>query len=316
MSLLPECARSLPEDPRPAIPNGWFGIGFSDDVAVGQVVPRHVLGRDLVLYRVEDGSLGVADAYCPHLGAHLGRGGRIVEGALQCPFHHWRFAVDGRCVHVPNGRPGKETRLRAWPVREINGFIFVWHHAGGAAPTWEIPAHPIPSDRAYERVAVREHLFHGHPQDISENGADFAHFIAIHGWDGVKLKFTPGGHSYRVGYDTDGVDTGYGAAGAVQVDSLAVGPGYSYTHYTGPANWLMLTCFTPVDPGRIYMHHLYYAHHAVSRAQALALVEAVDAEWLKDIRIWESKGYREKPMLGSSDGPIAQFRRWYAQFYG
>lgn len=315
MGLLQTYSGAATIDPRPAIPNGWLGIGLSDEVPPGGVLSRHILGRDLVLFRGKDGALSVVDAYCPHLGAHLG-GGCVVGNTLRCPFHHWQFDGAGQCASIPYGtsRPSGAV-LKSWPVREVNGFVFVWHHATDAVPSWELPAHPVVGDRDYYFVETREHLFKGHPQDVSENGADFAHFTAVHGWDGVKLKFLPEAHCYRVAYDTDGVDTGYGDAGAVGVDSLAVGPGYTYTHYTGATEWLMLTCYTPVDPGVLYMRQVYYAHRAVSRPDARRLIDAVDNEWIKDIRIWERKIYREKPVLNNGDGPIAQFRRWYAQFY-
>ena len=35
----------------------------------------------------------------------------------------------------------------------------------------------------------------------------------------------------------------------------------------------------------------------------------------EDIPLWESKIYRDKPMLRPGDGPIEDFRRWAAQFY-
>jgi phenylpropionate dioxygenase-like ring-hydroxylating dioxygenase large terminal subunit len=41
------------------------------------VEPRHYFGRELVLYRSASGEVSVVDAYCPHLGAHLGPGGPI-----------------------------------------------------------------------------------------------------------------------------------------------------------------------------------------------------------------------------------------------
>ncbi len=315
MSLLPERGGFDNPDPRPAIPNGWMGIGFSEDVTAGQVVSRHILGRDLVLFRGNDGVLSVVDAYCPHLGAHLGTGA-VVENRIRCPFHFWEFDGEGRCAHIPYGtsKPAAAT-LKTHPSREVNGFIFVWHHSRGESPHWEIPSHPIVASADHYFAETREHLFKGHPQDISENGADFSHFVAVHGWDGVKLKFVPDAHCYRVGYDTGDVNTGYGDAGAVGVDSLAVGPGYTYTHYTGATEWLMMTCFTPVDPGVLYMHQIYYAHRSIPRHSARTLIDAVDNEWCKDIRIWEGKCYREKPALSNGDGPIAQFRRWYEQFY-
>lgn len=314
MPSIPERAQTQ-IDPRPPFPCGWQGIAFSEEILPGQILSRHILGQDWVLFRGQTGNLTVAAAYCPHLGAHLGDGA-VIDDQIRCPYHHWQFDANGRCSAIPYGTKKPErARLETLPVKEINGFVFVWFHPGGIGPHWQIPSHPVVDDPDYYFVDRRSRMFRAHPQDIAENGADFAHFTAVHGWDQVSLVFTPEGSSYRVGYDTSEVDTGYGERGAVGVDSLTVGPGYTYTHYTGPQDWLMMTCHTPVDAGMLYMQHLYYARRDIPRPQAMALLEAVDGEWLADIRIWQSKCYREIPVLNDGDGPIARFRRWYAQFY-
>ena len=59
------------------IPNGWFLMAYSEDLAVGDVRPLHYLDHDFVAVRGESGRVSVFDAYCPHLGAHLGHGGRV-----------------------------------------------------------------------------------------------------------------------------------------------------------------------------------------------------------------------------------------------
>ena len=75
--------------PMPSFPVGWFQVAYSEDLDVGAVVPLHYFGQHLVLFRGED-QLGLLDAYCPHLGAHLGHGGR--EGnSVVCPFHAWKI---------------------------------------------------------------------------------------------------------------------------------------------------------------------------------------------------------------------------------
>ena len=58
-------------------PNGWFQIAYSDELEKGQVVPLRYFGKDLVLFRTEGGEAQLLDAYCPHLGAHLGHGGKV-----------------------------------------------------------------------------------------------------------------------------------------------------------------------------------------------------------------------------------------------
>ena len=69
------------------IPRGWFAVAHSDEIAKGEVQKAHYFGQDLVVFRTESGKAGVFDAYCPHLGAHLGVGGKV-EGETQisvCP---------------------------------------------------------------------------------------------------------------------------------------------------------------------------------------------------------------------------------------
>ncbi|MBA17767.1 MAG: Rieske (2Fe-2S) protein, partial [Sphingomonas sp.] len=69
-----------------SIPFGWFGVGYSNELAVGEVRPVHYFGRELVLFRNENGEAGLLDAYCPHLGAHLGHGGKVEGDSIRCPF--------------------------------------------------------------------------------------------------------------------------------------------------------------------------------------------------------------------------------------
>ena len=77
------------------IPTGWFCVSLSTDLEVGEVKPLKYFARDLVLFRTSDGEAHVLDAYCPHLGAHLGHGGKLVDDKIVCPFHAWEFDGQG-----------------------------------------------------------------------------------------------------------------------------------------------------------------------------------------------------------------------------
>ena len=142
--------------PVPASPNGWFSVGAGDDLPPGDVTPVHYLERDLVVFRGEDGVARVFDAHCPHLGAHLGVGGRVCGDGITCPFHGWRFDGDGRLVEVPGLDRTPRAAARAWEVCERNGRIFVWHHAGGA-PT-VLRGGRLPGDEASWTPWRRRHL--------------------------------------------------------------------------------------------------------------------------------------------------------------
>jgi nitrite reductase/ring-hydroxylating ferredoxin subunit len=112
-------------------PFGWFAIGQSSDFAPGEAVPAHWFDQDLVVFRSEDGTIAALDAYCPHMGAHLGYGGTVKNGALECPFHGWRWAGDGSCLAVPYGRRGvPKIRAGAVPVVEQDGVVLLWNPLG------------------------------------------------------------------------------------------------------------------------------------------------------------------------------------------
>ncbi|MFW2389237.1 MAG: Rieske 2Fe-2S domain-containing protein [Polyangiales bacterium] len=52
-----------------SIPNGWFQIAYSDELAPEGVLPLRYFDRDLVLFRTDSGAVALLDAFCPHLGA-------------------------------------------------------------------------------------------------------------------------------------------------------------------------------------------------------------------------------------------------------
>ena len=83
------------------VPFGWFQLGWPSDVAVGETKPLFAFDRHLVLWRDDEGVAHVNDAFCPHLGAHLGHGGKVVGCEIACPFHGWRFDDAGTNTLIP-----------------------------------------------------------------------------------------------------------------------------------------------------------------------------------------------------------------------
>ena len=101
-------------------------------------------GLNLVAYRAEtDGRVRVLDAFCPHMGAHLGHGGVVAGNRIRCPFHAWEFeGATGECERIPvleqlGERVPSFVKARAYPVREYNNLIVFWFHADNLEPQWE-----------------------------------------------------------------------------------------------------------------------------------------------------------------------------------
>ena len=164
--------------PLPPFPNGWFKVCYSDELPVGGVLPVHVVGRDLVVFRGEDGKARILDAYCPHLGAHLGVGGKVVENTLRCPFHGWRWNGDGSCAEVPYAkRIPAAARVAPWRTLEQNGFIASWFHEESADPNFTPDLIPEVGDPNYTLFGRRRWELTAHLQDLYENGFDIGLFI-------------------------------------------------------------------------------------------------------------------------------------------
>src|SRR4051812_5445857 len=108
--------RTFPAD---HIATGWYQIGWTDDFPPGTAVPLHYFDQELVAFRTAAGAVSVLDAYCPHLGAHLGYGGTVEDDCIRCPFHGWAYDSDGRDVDIPYGRKELKANVavRSWNTR-------------------------------------------------------------------------------------------------------------------------------------------------------------------------------------------------------
>ena len=94
-----------------------------------------------------DGTLRAFHNVCLHRGARLVDGsGCADDGTLRCPFHAWRYALDGRCVEVVDADDfaALPADLRLPPVRAEawGGFVFV-NLDPAAEPLLDF-LHPLP----------------------------------------------------------------------------------------------------------------------------------------------------------------------------
>jgi nitrite reductase/ring-hydroxylating ferredoxin subunit len=99
------------------IPNGWFAVEFSRELREGDVKPIHYCGEDLVLFRTRSGHARVLDAFCPHLGAHLGHGfaGGIALEAAEIDRER------GVVIEEWRGRQGAGSRMQAPQMEALYG---------------------------------------------------------------------------------------------------------------------------------------------------------------------------------------------------
>ena len=122
------------------IPNQWYAIYPARKLGRRPVGLRRMEER-LALWRDTAGAPRVVLDRCPHRGMQLSRG-KVRDGAIECPYHGFRFDGEGRCRLMPcEGTDAKiPPKLRAHPfaVREAHGLIWLWWGEPDAARA-EVP---------------------------------------------------------------------------------------------------------------------------------------------------------------------------------
>ena len=319
-TTLPLAGR-LPRFPMTPYPRGWYHIAFTDELAPGQVVTLRYFGRELVLMRTAGGEARLSGAHCPHLGAHLGHGGKVRGEALVCPFHSWEFGAGGRCTKIPyDPRIPAKAKLEAWELRERDGAIYTWFDRHGGAPTHEPPPLPAVIGGPLRRFTKkRGWVVRTHIQEITENGLDNAHFQTVHGL-GLPTHSESSPPDARVFEMRQVYDAPYFGLAAT-LDITLHEPGIHHTvAKLGAAGALVLSTLTPVDEERIHHRFSFVALPSrlplVGRLLTEFLMREAARQYEQDIPIWENKAYLPHPVLASKDGEIHKVRRWLEQFYG
>ena len=305
--------------PMQRYPDGWFQVAYSSELEPGGVMPLFYFGHALVLYRTDAGEPKLLDAHCPHLGAHLGYGGKVNGDCITCPFHAWRFDGAGACVEVPYAKKiPPNARLRGWPLAEKNGMIMAWYHALGAPPAWEVPALPEFGHADWTPYETVSWKIRTHNQEMAENSCDSAHFRYLHGTQEMPTSHAETReHVLHTHSDTMMMTPRGKAAGAIDVH--AYGFGFTTTRFAGIVDTLLVSSATTIDEDQVHLRFAFtvkkLAHQNVTSTVGAAFRAEVTRQLEQDIPIWENKIYVNPPLLVDGDGPIGLFRRWARQFY-
>ncbi len=111
----------------------WQPVALSEELEGEAPLKVKVLGEELVLFRDDQGRVGLLGLHCEHRGADLSLG-RIEDGGLRCLYHGWLYDIQGRCLEQPAEPPDSDfknkIRHRAYPCREVAGIVFAYLGTG------------------------------------------------------------------------------------------------------------------------------------------------------------------------------------------
>ena len=333
--------------------SGWYQIGWSGEFEPGDVVPLHYFDTHLVGYRNNSGVMHLSDAFCPHMGGHLGYGhgaespersgwtakaGKVEGDCLVCPFHGWKWDGDGRNVDIPYSEPERmNLQIRQWEVREIDGLVLMWYGAQGEPPTWEMP-HLLSEDIDLETdywpifpdTARLWKDMKFPPQVATENSGDAAHFQYVHGAAGVPevQDWECRGHWFRTSYKATwgghAATTWATPKGPVDgtITTECHGMGLAAGHIESFDEVRTLAATTPVDKNTSDHRATVWVPRV--RGDGSPLDEKVRDRWARqqfsqhvaDFPVWENMTYIAKPPFAATEvRSFRALRQWIETQY-
>jgi 3-ketosteroid 9alpha-monooxygenase subunit A len=321
--------------PNRGYPQGWFQVAWSGEIGVGGVSPLRYFGTDLVMFRTMDGQVAVLDAYCAHLGAHLGFGGRVEEDCVVCPFHAWRWNGAGENTHIPySTRSRQARRVRSWPTVERDGFVFIWHDPMGGAPAWEPPTVPHGGDQAYlapwPQAVCRWPAAKINAQWATENVVDQFHFTPVHGSTNPSqlIQFETDDHRFHtvlaITFGEGRAKTRLTPNGPVEakINITVEGIGILIFEFENFSPVAYLSSQTPVDESMtdIRISVIMPRDKAVSASGLSSFgqhtLDEIRGQTDRDLAVLEHLRYTENaPLVPEEVGAYRAFRSWAKGFY-
>jgi nitrite reductase/ring-hydroxylating ferredoxin subunit len=160
----------------------WIPFLQSEDLPEPDCAPMRVklLSEKLIVFRDTQNRIGLIDEFCAHRGASLWFG-RNEESGIRCPYHGWKYDVNGECIELPSEPAGSELcnqmRLKSYPCFEKGGVI--WTYMG---PPGEEPEKPdfewmsLPTENRFIAKRWQENNY----LQAMEGGIDSSHVSFLH----------------------------------------------------------------------------------------------------------------------------------------
>tara|TARA_E500000331_G_scaffold126404_2_gene124044 strand:- start:887 stop:2173 length:1287 start_codon:yes stop_codon:yes gene_type:complete len=236
----------------------WIPAMLADELPENDCPPVRVklLGEQMIAFRDTDGRYGLLEEFCAHRRVSLWFG-RNEECGLRCPYHGWKFDVEGNCVDIPSeGEDSKfreEVKLRAYPLIKVGDVLWTYMGAEESRPTeplWEF------ATVAPEQTITTKRIQENNWLQGLEGGIDSSHVSFLHSRELERDPLFKGAkaNSYNMGdlkpvFEVEPSDGGLyiGARRNVEGDK----------YYWRVTQWVM-PCFTMIAPRADHPQHGHF----------------------------------------------------------
>ena len=160
----------------------WLPALLAEELAEPDCPPvrLQLLSERLLAIRDTQGRLGVIDEFCAHRGVSLWFG-RNEENGIRCPYHGWKYDVNGQCIDVPS-EPAEsgycnKIKLKSYPLVERGGVIWIYMgppELQPPLPEWEFAT--VPASQSFTSKRLQECNW----LQALEGGIDSSHVSFLH----------------------------------------------------------------------------------------------------------------------------------------
>ena len=288
---------------------------------LGEVKPVKAFDREMVLYRTRSGRAVLQDAFCPHLGAHLGHEGRVIGETVfaarstagssmpttgMCESHsllrrHSRAGPDSHLAHRGEERrgvrlvPPGEHRATQWDLPDLPEL---------GDPNWTAPSAIQstwcrPTCRTSARTPATRCTFSMYTARTSQCPNPT---VTIDPDDGRTMHL----HSDMVNADFPN-----------HLHATTYSPGFAMVRNTyGPnAEMIMYNSAQPVDRNTTFMRWTLIVRREIEDQAGDDVMKGIIDGLSDDYPIWANKVHKRRPVFCKGDSTLVTFRKWVRQFY-
>ncbi|MEK6773539.1 MAG: aromatic ring-hydroxylating dioxygenase subunit alpha [Bdellovibrionota bacterium] len=251
------------------VAEGWYFVCPSEDLPSGKAKGFEICGQELVLFRGADKKVRALDAYCPHMGTHLGVG-KVEGNQIRCFFHHWRFNEDGECTDVPCQKM-IPTKAKVNHYRTLEKYDSIWVFPN-SQENQDLADFPNLPSAQWTSVMGKSYTRSCHHHVTMINGIDPQHLKTVH-----RLNIEM---ALEIAEKKNGRQIDISLTGTVpkttwkeKLAQLILGPRYGYSMRYDHANNGLLTLMQNVylfgGKFKFPTLHMIFAYRPLSGGQTL-----------------------------------------------
>jgi vanillate O-demethylase monooxygenase subunit len=156
----------------------WHPVAYSHEVKPAAPFGTTLLDEAIVIWRTSNGSVYAMRDLCIHRGTALSLGW-IENDCLICPYHAWRFDINGQCVHIPQAPDTKipaKANTPKYHCKEVFGLVWV----ALKDPEFALPEFQEYKNKEWKFVKTGPFNWNSDSSRQLENFTDFGHFPWVH----------------------------------------------------------------------------------------------------------------------------------------